>query len=69
MDGIIIKILKKRSKGNKKVKELTNFINRIESDVEKHLQLINTFLPEFDSHNIEHCQAVLKNMESLLVTK
>lgn len=69
MRGTIIEELEKRSERNSKVKELTNFIYRIEPDVEKHLQLINSFLPEFDSHNIEHCQAVLKNMEKILGDK
>lgn len=69
MRGTIVEELEKRSEYNNKVKELTNFIYRIEPDVEKHLQLINSFLPEFDSHNIEHCQAVLKNMEKILGDK
>lgn len=69
MKGKIIEELEKKSAGNKKVKELTDFIDRIESDVEKHLQLINNFLPEFDSHNIEHSQAVLINMELLIGDK
>lgn len=69
MEGTIIKILRERGNNNKKVRELTEFIDRVEPDIEKHLQQINNFLPEFDSHNIEHCQAVLKNMEMILDDK
>ena len=58
MEGTIIEALRERRNNNIKVKELTDFIDRVEPDIEKHLQQINNILPEFDSHNIEHCQAV-----------
>lgn len=69
MEGKIKELLNERSSDNKKNKELVHFIDRIEHKVGSHLARIVEFLPHFDSHGIEHSQAVLKNMESLLGDK
>lgn len=69
MEGKIKELLNERSSGNKKIKELVDFIDRIEDKVKSHLARIIEFLPHFDSHDIKHSQAVLKNMESLLGDK
>ncbi len=69
MEGKIIDELKFRSTNNSNVKELIDFIGRIEPDVINHLQQICRFSPEFDSHNIDHSRSVLMNMEKILGDK
>lgn len=54
MNSHIFDELVDRSVNNKKIKELVVFLEHIKNPIEEHLNLINTFLPEFDSHDIKH---------------
>ncbi len=66
MNSHIYNKLVDRSVNNKNIKELVAFLEHIKNPIEEHLNLINTFLPEFDSHDIKHSYAVIDNMELIL---
>lgn len=66
MNSHIFAELVDRSVNNKEIKELVVFLEHIKNPIEEHLNLINTFLPEFDSHDIKHSYAVINNMELIL---